>query len=78
MTVSPRGESRHCLTKDEQMLLAEIELKNGYMSFTHKEVNYGTASDPLFESLVEKGMLMVYDDCYYTTVEVSEYLEKRR
>ena len=57
MTVSPRGDLRHCLTKEEQMLLAEIELKNRYMSFSHKEVNYGTVSDSLFESLVEKGMV---------------------
>ena len=47
------------------------------LSHTRKSI-MGQPQIPLFESLVEKDMLMVYDDCYYTTVEVSEYPEKRR
>ena len=63
------------ITPDEHSVIADVFIKNGYMSFTHKAVNYDESENHIFDSLVEKGMVRIIDDCYYITGKTYDYVE---
>ena len=65
------------VTLAERQMIQAFNFKNGYASFSHIEAEWGDDKETTetIKSLLDKDMIMEYDDCYYFTGKAYDYLE---